>query len=91
MKIGWSTGAVSALLELREYVAHDSAERADELCARLIAGAGQLTKFPYSGPLFPEDRAYRQLVVEGYRIVYMITEEEIRVTAVLPPGRLYSK
>lgn len=44
-----------------------------------------------SGPLLPEDAAYRQLVVEGYRIVYRVDARQVYVMTIVAPGMLYEQ
>jgi plasmid stabilization system protein ParE len=89
LKIEWRTGAWNQLIGIYRYVSQDSNERAIDLCRRLIEATGQLAVFPYSGALLPEDGAYRQIVVEGYRIVYVIAEKEIQVMTIMAPRSLY--
>jgi plasmid stabilization system protein ParE len=91
LKVRWRTGAWKQLAGIYSYVSQDSNERAIHLCQRLIEATGQLSVFPYSGALLPEDGAYRQLVVEGYRIVYVIGEREVRVMSIVAPRRQYTE
>jgi len=42
-----------------------------------------------SGPVLPEDGAYRQLVVSGYRIVYRVIDRAVYINTVIGPGMKY--
>ncbi len=88
MKFRWSGRALKRLTEIAEFISADSYDRAKELCDRLLAVEDQLGSFPYSGALVPEDGAYRQVVVERYRVVYLIDAEEVVVVTVVEPGRM---
>ena len=90
MKVRWSGRALKRLSDVAQFISADSPARAAELCGRLLAIEDQLASFPYSGALLPEDGAYRQVVVEGYRIVYVIAENEIVVMTVVEPGRSHA-
>lgn len=46
---------------------------------------------PYSGPLLPEDSAYRQLVTEGCRIVYRVTDKSVLIMTIIGPGMSYER
>jgi hypothetical protein len=38
------------------------------------------------GPLLPEDPVYRQLVVDGYRVVDQFTVDAVRLATIVGPG-----
>lgn len=65
--------------------------RAADFCERLMRATDQLARHPMSGPRLPEDPAYRQLVVDGYRIVYRVDERNIHVMTIVAPGMLYEQ
>lgn len=91
MRVEWTRRALHRLEEIHDHIASDAPERAAAFCERLIAATEQLRAHPLSGPLLPEDAAYRQLVVGGYRIVYRVAEREIYVMTVVSPGMLASR
>lgn len=91
MKVVWAKRARDRLDEIYDYIRCDSAERAEDLCTRLVDATEQLGLHPLSGPLLPEDPAYRQLVVEGYRIVYRVTDRLVYVMTVIGPGMAYKQ
>jgi plasmid stabilization system protein ParE len=58
---------------------------------KLIRATAQLAEQPYIGALLPEDGAYRQLVVDEYRIVYRVAEKATYVMTIVGPGMLYEQ
>lgn len=79
------------MTEIYDYIASDSPDRAADFCDRLISSPDQLVKHPLSGPLVPEDPAYRQLVLEEYRIIYRVAPTEVYVMTIVAPGMLYEQ
>ena len=57
----------------------------------LIDATEQLAEHPLSGSLLPEDGAYRQLVVDEYRIVYRVGERFVYVMTIVAPGMLFEQ
>ena len=91
MKVVWSRHARDRLGNIYDFIAGDSAKRAADFCERLIEATERLADHPLSGPLLPEDPAYRQLVVDGYRIVYRVVERHVYVMTIVAPGMLYEQ
>ena len=89
MRVVWTRRASERLNEIFALVAADSFDRASEFCDGLIEATSQLASHPFSGPVLPEDAAYRQLVVDGYRIVYAVTDESVYVATIVAPGMTY--
>jgi hypothetical protein len=44
-----------------------------------------------SGPLLPEDGAYRQIGVDEYRIVYRVADRFVYVMTIVAPGMLFEQ
>ena len=57
----------------------------------LIDATSQLAAHPLSGSLLPEDGAYRQLVVDEYRIIYRVAERFVYVMTIVAPGMLFEQ
>lgn len=91
MKVVWVEHARNGLAEIQRYIERDSASRAAEFCIRLIDATEQLSDHPLSGALLPEDGAYRQLVVDEYRIVYRVSDRFACVMTIVAPGMLYDQ
>lgn len=91
MKVVWVEHARNRLADIQKYIERDSPGRAAEFCIRLIDGTEQLADHPFSGALLPEDGAYRQLVVDEYRIIYRVTDRGAYVMTIVAPGMLYDQ
>ena len=91
MKVVWVEHARNRLADIQRYIKRDSAGRAAELCIRLIDATDQLGDHPLSGALLPEDGAYRQPVVDEYRIIYRVGDRAVYVMTIVCPGMLYEQ
>lgn len=91
MKVVWADHARNRIGEIYRYIERDSPTRAAGVCERLIDATEQLTKHPFSGPLLPEDGAYRQLTVGEYRIVYRVADNTTYIMTIIAPGMLYDQ
>lgn len=88
VKVEWTRRARVRLGEIHDYIARDSPDRAIALCERLIDATEQLERHPLIGAILPEDGAYRQLVVEGYRVVYRHAPTRVYIMTIVGPGML---
>ena len=91
MKVVWAEQARNGLADTYKFIERDSPSRAADCCERLIEASEKLANHPFSGPLLPEDGAYRQLIVDEYRIVYRVADEFIYVLTIVAPGMLYEQ
>ena len=91
MRVFWTGHARNRLGEIQQYIERDSISRAAEFCERLIDATEQLVDNPLSGPLLPEDGAYRQIVVDEYRIVYRVADRFVYVMTIVAPGILFEQ
>ena len=93
MEVVWSPRAEFRLIEIADYIASHNPERAKEFVLRLLHSVDQLKKFPESGSLVPENGAFRQLILQGYRIIYRIQTDErerlarVEIVTVISPGQ----
>ena len=90
MEIIWSTRSLVRLEEVAEFISQDSPARAFEFIEKLRASINRLIDFPLSGPVVVENPAYRQLVFEGYRIIYHVTPKRIEIFTIVSPGLPHS-
>lgn len=86
-KVIWTATARENLETIGDYIAEDSPARAVDFSQRLFDSTVQLEDFPESGTECQEDPTCRQIVVEGYRIIYELSDEKIDVLAVISPGQ----
>jgi len=91
VRVFWTGHARNRLGEIQQYIERDSISRAAEFCERLIDATEQLVDNPLSGPLLPEDGAYRQIVVDEYRIVYRVADRFVYVMTIVAPGMLFEQ
>ncbi len=81
----WTEAASQQILAIRAFVALDSPAYADALVDRLLERASQAACFSLSGREVPERprSGLRELVGDGYRLVYVIKNKVVLVIAVL--------
>lgn len=90
MKVIWTRKALSRLEEIEDYIAMDSPTRAISFVSELIDQADTLAKFPESGRAVPEDVEHlrRELIYEGYRIIYRAEDTSVYILSVFEGSRL---
>lgn len=93
IRLEWTDPAVADLENIQDYVARDSPAYAQALIDRLIMSVEQLVPFPASGRHVPEasDPRIRELLVEGYRLIYRFRRGSIQVLAVVHGARSLSR
>jgi plasmid stabilization system protein ParE len=91
MRVTWSREASENLVEIEEFIARDSLERAVRFVDALIDHAEAiLTGNPKSGRVVPEigNPDMRELIYRGYRIVYRLKEDVLEILTVFEGHRL---
>ena len=91
-RVVWTEAATTDLVEVVSFVALDSMIDARRLLIRIRSKADSLVRSPRRGRVVPElaafgTRAWRELIVKPYRIVYRIQEDTVSVGAVLDGRR----
>ncbi len=87
----WSPYSVKRLDEIGDYIAEDSPVRAYDFVIKLMDSAKNLIKFPNSGSVVPENENFRQVVCDGYRIIYRAKNENIEIVTIISPGLNFNK
>jgi toxin ParE1/3/4 len=84
MKIYWTRSATRDLRAVEAYIAENSPYYAREFVSKILAGTRKLASFPRIGRRVPEsDREdIRELIFQGYRIIYQEGSDSIRILAV---------
>ena len=84
-EITWTEGALEDLESIGQYYERSSTLYAALIVERLYTSAEEVQAFPRRGRKVPEvdHEMLRELIVEGYRLVYQIFEDRIEVVAVL--------
>jgi len=91
MNITWSREAGENLVDIEEFIARDSVERAVRFVDALIDHAEtQLAENPKSGRNVPEigNSDIRELIYRGYRIVYRLKGDVLEILTVFEGHRL---
>ena len=76
--VRWSSVARHDLRAIRDYFENSSPAYARTIIGKLFASVSNLETFPRMGRQVPEieNEAFRELIVENYRVVYFVTEED---------------
>ena len=86
MKIEWSVRSRADLQGLKTYISLDSPHYAQRFIARIIASVEKLTNFPDIGRKVPEaedGEDFRELIFQGYRIIYLRQSNYIYIVTVV--------
>jgi toxin ParE1/3/4 len=89
LKLVWSNTARDDLRQLRAYIGQDSPVYARQFIQRVLGRAAALRGFPNLGRRVPEaDRDdIREIVFQGYRIIYQTAADHALVLTVLHGSR----
>lgn len=89
MSVTWTQTAVDHLKAIEDYIAQTSPKYAQAVIQRIVDRANKLTIFPRFGAEVAEfrDESVREVVVHPYRIIYRISEREIKILAVVHGAR----
>ncbi len=91
MRVTWSRQAGENLIDIEDFIARDSRERAVRFVDALMDNAVVLlTENPRSGRVVPEtgNPAIRELIYRGYRVVYRIKGDDLEILTVFEGHRL---
>ena len=86
MKIYWSEIAEADLNDIYDYIARDVPSYAELFVDRLFDATDKLEDYPGMGRRVPEadDREdVRELIVDGYRIIYLLQAEQLEILTVI--------
>jgi plasmid stabilization system protein ParE len=90
--VRWTERASKDALLIYDYVADHSENYADSVYARILRRPNQLIHNPESGSIVPEFNRpdVRELLVHSFRLIYRLTDNEIRILTVIHGSRLLS-
>ena len=86
-KVVWTSKARNDLDNIGDYIAKDSVTRAIDFTDRLFNSTVRLENFPLSGSICSEDATCRQVVLDGYRVIYEVTDRGVDVLTIISPGQ----
>lgn len=89
MRVEWSDCARDDLDDLVRYISRDSAFYARLFGERIVLAARRLQHFSESGRMIPEaeDKTLREIIVQGYRIMYRLETGRVLLLAVMHGSR----
>ena len=89
MRVEWSDLARDDLDDLVRYISRDSAFYARRFGQKVVLATRRLKEFPESGRMIPEadDKSLREIIVQGYRVIYRLEAERVLVLAVMHGSR----
>ncbi|TDY03769.1 type II toxin-antitoxin system RelE/ParE family toxin [Thiohalophilus thiocyanatoxydans] len=89
MRVEWSDFASDDLDDLVRYISRDSAYYARRFAEKVVLATRRLRDFPESGRLIPEaeDPTLREVIVQGYRVMYRLEAERVLILAVMHGSR----
>ena len=89
MKVVWSRRALLDVEHIRDYIAQDSPAYAQPFIERLLRTTRCLPQFPRSGRVMPEaeDNNIREVIYQGYRIIYRLNPDTIEIVMVVHGSR----
>lgn len=84
-QLSWSLTALDSLRAVVDYIERDSPLYAATLVQRVFDASRALATFPRMGRVVPEydDETLRELIFQGYRIVYKIDSDVVRIVLVI--------
>ena len=91
MKILWSHSSLKNIEQIGDYIAEDSPGSASKFIDKIISSVERLKKFPLSGSIVKESPNLRQVIVQGYRIIYRPKDGLIEIITVLTPKEIYER
>ncbi len=90
MRVNWTEPALEDLEAIQAYIAKDSSFYARQFIERIFDAATKLEPFPEIGRRVPEAEErtdIRELIFQGYRIIYLTQPEHITIIAVIHGSR----
>lgn len=91
MEVVWSPRSLKKIQDIGNYIAKDAPDRAHDFIDRLIKLVKRLEDFPMSGPVTRENPAFRQLVLQGYRVIYRVQATGVEIVTIIEPKRNVEK
>ncbi len=90
MLIEWTDFAIEDMIAIRDHIAKDSLYYAHNFIECLFEVTNKLEDFPEIGRRVPEAEEHndiRELIYQGYRIIYLVSVDQIKILAVIHGSR----
>lgn len=93
MRVEWSNFARDDLEDLVQYISRDSSFYARRFSEKIVLATRRLRDFPESGRTIPEteDQTLREIIVQGYRVMYRLEADRVLILAIMHSSRNLSK
>jgi toxin ParE1/3/4 len=88
-EVVWTDAAWEDLEAVAAYIARDSEAYAAAFVEEIKAAATSLAEMAERGQIVPEfrDASIRELLVQPYRLVYLLSERQVRILAIIHGAR----
>ncbi|NES24466.1 MAG: type II toxin-antitoxin system RelE/ParE family toxin [Symploca sp. SIO3E6] len=88
--INWTSQALADLEAIGDFIARDASGFAQIFVERVFEAVERLESFPRSGRIVPEigQEEIREIIFGSYRIVYLVSDNEISILTVFHSSRL---
>ena len=90
MRIKWTEPALDDMEGIQAYIAKDSVYYARQFIERIFEAAKKLEDFPEIGRHVPETEErndVRELIFQGYRIIYLAQSDTVSIITVIHGSR----
>ncbi len=89
LKVVWAENAIQDLLGIKNFIAQDSIDRAEDWISELFAAGKNLSLLSSRGRIVPEfnQENLRELLIENYRLVYRIKSTTVEIITVFEGHR----
>ncbi len=89
-RINWTSQALNDLQAIGDFISRDAPTFAQVFTDKVFDSVERLENFPRSGRIVPEinQQNIREIIVGSYRIVYLLTGDEVSILTVFHASRL---
>ncbi|NEP00742.1 MAG: type II toxin-antitoxin system RelE/ParE family toxin [Symploca sp. SIO2E9] len=89
-QVRWTSQALADLESIGDFMARDAPSFAQVFTDRVFEAVKRLEAFPQSGRVVPEFNQddLREIIFGSYRIVYLVSEEDVNILTVFHSSRL---
>jgi len=93
MIVRWTPRALRDLRDIGAFISRDNPDAARRWIDRLQTRAEEVVEAPLSGRIVPEHKRedLREVILKGYRIVYLLGADEIAIVAVFDGHRRFPR
>ncbi|MCC5599234.1 type II toxin-antitoxin system RelE/ParE family toxin [Nostoc favosum] len=88
-QVSWTSQALTDLEAIGDFIARDAPSFAQVFVDRVFQSVERLQQFPLSGRVVPEiaQEDIREIIFGNYRIVYLVSNDEVNILTVFHSSR----